>query len=59
VVRFTAERLAWVDPLIHTVAAEKQDPNAPAGVVLETVKAGYRTGRGAVLARAAVVINRG
>jgi len=58
-VPFDAERLDYLDPLIHEPVAERHDPDAPTGVVLETVRPGFRTGRGAVAARACVVVNGG
>jgi hypothetical protein len=57
-VRFTAEPLDAVDPLIHVVVEERRDDRAPDGVVLETVRPGYRTARGALAGKAAVVVNR-
>ena len=55
---FCAERLEWVDPLIHVVAGEREDEDAPDAVVLETIRPGYRTARGTVVSKAAVVVNR-
>jgi hypothetical protein len=57
-VRFEAERLDHVDPLIHAVAREQQHADLPDGVVLETLRPGCRSGRGAILARALVAVNR-
>lgn len=57
-VRFEAERLDFVDPLIHQVVAERRDDAAPEGVVLATVTPGYRTGRGRIVCKAGVVVNR-
>ena len=56
--RFEANRLDYFDPLIHQAAAERRDPDAPAGVVLETLLPGYRTARGHVVAKARVAVNR-
>jgi molecular chaperone GrpE (heat shock protein) len=56
--RFAAEPMDVVDPLIHTVVGERRDDSAPDGVVLETARPGYRTARGAVVSKAAVVVNR-
>jgi hypothetical protein len=57
-VRFVAARLDYVDPLIHRVAGERADTGAPDGVILDTLQPGFRTGRGAVVAKAAVIVNR-
>lgn len=56
--RFAAEPMNLVDPLIHTVVDERHDADAPNGVVLATVRPGYRSARGGVLCKAAVAINR-
>ncbi len=56
--RFTAEPMDFVDPLIHVVVEERRDDGTPDGVVIETVRPGYRTARGAVVSKAAVVVNR-
>ena len=58
-VRFTAEPLDVVDPLIHTVVAERPGNGAPRGVVLEVVRPGFRSSRGLVLAKAAVAVSAG
>jgi molecular chaperone GrpE (heat shock protein) len=58
VVRFDAEAMVYPDPLIHAVVGERSDPSAPDGVVLETLDPGLRAGRGSILARARVVVNR-
>jgi molecular chaperone GrpE (heat shock protein) len=55
---FNAQRLDYVDPFIHRVVAESCDESAPDGVVLETIQPGFRTTRGAVVAKAEVVVNR-
>lgn len=57
-IKFTAERLEHVDPLIHAIARETQDQAAADAVVMETLRPGFRTGRGVVIARALVVVNR-
>ena len=57
-VRFEAQRLDHVDVLIHTVAREAHMADVPAGVVVETIRPGFRTGRGLVVAKALVVVNR-
>jgi hypothetical protein len=55
---FQAQRLDFADPLIHKVVEERTDPAAPDGVVLETLQPGFRTGRGMVVAKASVAVNR-
>ena len=57
-VRFEAQRLDHVDPLIHTVGREEREAQLPDGVILATLRPGYRTGRGAIVARALVAVNR-
>ena len=57
-VRFEAEPMDVVDPLIHAVAEERQQPDAPDRVILETVRPGFRTARGVVVCKAAVAVNR-
>lgn len=56
--KFEAERLEHVDPLIHTVTREVTDASLPDGVVVETVRPGFHTGRGIVVAKALVAMNR-
>ncbi len=58
-VRFVAEPLDVVDPLIHTVVAERPGGGTPRGVVLEGVRPGFRSSRGLVLAKAAVAVSAG
>ena len=48
----------FVDPLIHVVVEERRVDSAPDGVVLETLRPGYRTARGLVVCKAAVAVNR-
>ena len=55
--RFTAQPLDVVDPLIHTVVEERRADGVPSGVILEAVRPGFRSGRGLVLARAAVTVS--
>ena len=57
-VRFDAEPMALLDPLIHTIASERYEEGVPDGVILETVRPGYRSARRIVLCKAAVVVNR-
>jgi molecular chaperone GrpE (heat shock protein) len=57
-VRFEADVMDVVDPLIHVVVEERQQADAPDGVILETVRPGYRTARGMVVCKAAVVVNQ-
>ena len=56
--KFEAERLEHVDPLIHTVTREVSDCHLPDGVVTETIRPGFHTGRGIVVAKALVAVNR-
>jgi len=55
--RFTAQPLDVVDPLIHAVVEERHADGVPSGVILEAVRPGFRSGRGLVLARAAVAVS--
>jgi hypothetical protein len=57
-ITFDAERLEHLDPVIHTVGREVQDPKLPDGVIVETLHFGCRTARGQVLTKAIVSINR-
>ncbi len=57
-VRFEAESMDFVDPLIHIVIQERADNGVPDGVILETVRPGFRSARGAVIGKAAVCVNR-
>jgi molecular chaperone GrpE (heat shock protein) len=57
-VKFEAHPLDHVDPLIYTVARETRDDRHPDGVVTETLRPGYRTCRGVVVAKALVAVNR-
>ena len=58
-VRFEAEPMDVVDPLIHTVIAERQQSDVPSGVIVETLRPGYRTSRGRVVCKAAVAVSQG
>lgn len=57
-VRYEAERLDFIDPLIHKVVEERSDKEVADGAILETVRPGYRTARGIIVAKAEVVVNR-
>jgi hypothetical protein len=57
--KFEARRFDAVDPLIHVVVEERNEKGIPDGVVLATVRPGFRSGRGVVLCKAAVAVNRG
>jgi molecular chaperone GrpE (heat shock protein) len=57
-VRFTAERLDFIDPAIHEVAAERNLVDLPDGVIVETLRPGLRSSSGAVVWKARVAINR-
>jgi hypothetical protein len=58
VLRFEAEPMDVVDPLIHTVIAGRCDDGVPDGLILEGAQPGFRSARGLVLSKAAVVVNR-
>lgn len=57
-VRFEAEVMDVVDPLIHVVVEERHQADVPEGVILETLRPGYRTARGLVVCKAAVVVSQ-
>jgi hypothetical protein len=57
--KFEARRFDAVDPLIHVAVEERNEKGIPDGVVLATVRPGFRSGRGVVLCKAAVAVNRG
>lgn len=57
-IRFEAEPMDVVDPLIHAVVEERRQADAPDGVILATVRPGFRTVRGLIACKAAVAINR-
>lgn len=57
-IKFTAEPMDYVDPLIHSIAAEHKKPDLPEGVIISTIRPGYRTGRGIILEKALVAVNR-
>ncbi|MBA4388384.1 MAG: nucleotide exchange factor GrpE [Verrucomicrobia bacterium] len=57
VVAFKAGVNDYLDPLIHTVVEERNVADLPDGVVVETIKEGYRTAGGVVIARANVAVN--
>ncbi len=56
--RFEAERLEHVDPLIHTVSREASDPSLADGIIIETLRPGFHTSRGFIVAKALVAVNR-
>jgi molecular chaperone GrpE (heat shock protein) len=58
-VRFAAEPLDVVDPLIHVVVEERKAAGVPRGVIVEAVQPGFRNGRGLVLCKAAVAVSGG
>lgn len=57
-IKFEADRMDYVDPLIHEIVAEHGEAELPDGVVVETLLPGFRTARGAILAKAHVAMNR-
>jgi hypothetical protein len=56
--KFEAERLEHVDPLIHTVCREVSDASLADGIIVETLRPGFHTPRGIVVAKALVAVNR-
>lgn len=56
--KFEAERLEHVDPLIHSAAREISDASLPDGIIIETLRPGFHTSRGIVVAKALVAVNR-
>jgi hypothetical protein len=58
-VRFSAEALDVVDPLIHAVVEERSSAGVPRGVIIEALRPGFRSGRGLVLCKAAVAVSGG
>jgi hypothetical protein len=57
-IRFTAQSMDHVDPLIHVVVDERKTTGGPEGVILETVRPGYRTSAGTILSKACVAVSR-
>ncbi len=55
---FEAERCEHLDPVIHEVGKEVQDDQLPDGVIAISLRPGWRTVHGQVLARAVVSLNR-
>jgi len=56
--RFEAETLDYFDPLIHLVIEERPHPTAPEGTVAATLRPGFKTARGRVIAKARVAVHR-
>lgn len=56
--KFVAEPMDLVDPIIHAVIEERSADGVPDGLVVATVRPGYRTARGRVLSKAAVAVSR-
>jgi hypothetical protein len=57
-IKFEADRMDYVDPLIHEIVAEHHDDDLPDGVIVETLLPGFRTARGAIVSKAHVAVNR-
>jgi molecular chaperone GrpE (heat shock protein) len=57
-VKFEAERLEHVDPLIHAITREVRDEKLDDAIIAEAIRPGFRTARGVVIAKALVAINR-
>ncbi len=56
--RFEAEVLDYFDPLIHLVVEERPSPTEPEGTVAATLRPGFKTSRGRVVAKARVAVHR-
>jgi molecular chaperone GrpE (heat shock protein) len=56
--KFEAERLEHIDPLIHAVSREVSDPSLPDGIIIATLRPGFHTSRGIIVAKALVSVNR-
>lgn len=57
-VKFEGQRFDALDPLIHVAVEERHENGVPDGVIVATVRPGFRTGRGLVVCKAAVAVNR-
>ena len=57
-VRYDAQRLDHADPLIHAISRETREADLPEGVISASLRSGFRTARGVVLAKALVAVNR-
>lgn len=55
---FEAETLDYFDPLIHLVIEERASPAGPEGTVAATLRPGFKTSRGRVVAKARVAVHR-
>jgi len=58
VIRFSPSCLDFPDLFICRIAGDRVDAAAAEGAIVEVIEPGYRTARGTVLAKAAVIINR-
>jgi hypothetical protein len=58
VTQYAATRLDYVDPAIHDVVAERRVEQMPDGVVVETLRKGFRSATGLLIAKAGVAVNR-
>ena len=56
-IRFSANTMEHMDPLIHTMMEERASEGVVAGVILESLRPGYRTGSGRILAKAMVAVS--
>jgi hypothetical protein len=57
-IRFEANAMDPVDPLIHLVVEERRGLDLPDGVIITTVRPGYKTPRGRIAAKSRVVVHR-
>ncbi len=57
-IEFSAQKLEFVDPAIHEIKGERHEAGLPDGVVAESLRPGFRSASGVVLAKAWVAVNR-
>jgi molecular chaperone GrpE (heat shock protein) len=55
---FSPRKLDFVDPAIHEIVAERNLPDVPEGVVVETLRQGLRAPGGLMICKAWVAVNR-
>jgi hypothetical protein len=55
-IRFEASPMDYFDPLIHSPAEEVPRADVPAGTIVASLLPGFRSARGAVLAKAVVAV---
>jgi hypothetical protein len=57
-IAFSAQKLDFVDPVIHEIKGERHEAGLPEGVVAESLRPGFRSASGVVLTKAWVAVNR-